>query len=77
LRQAGRSRGKNVIDCQCNAVGIRSALDAALSADFRRSLSGMQNIYGDGRAAERIVGRLIDTPLDERLYIKRFHDLTV
>jgi UDP-N-acetylglucosamine 2-epimerase len=75
LRQAGRTRSRNVIDAANDAEDIRRALDTALSADFRKSLAGMQNPYGDGRAAQRIVARLIDTPLDERLSVKRFYDI--
>ena len=42
----------------------------ATSADFRASLEGMQNPYGDGTAAKRIVAILRDTPLDG-LLVKR------
>jgi hypothetical protein len=45
-----------------------------LSAEFREHCRGVRNIYGDGRAAERIVGVLGSVALDERLLIKRFFD---
>jgi UDP-N-acetylglucosamine 2-epimerase (non-hydrolysing)/GDP/UDP-N,N'-diacetylbacillosamine 2-epimerase (hydrolysing) len=35
----------------------------------------MTNPYGDGHAAERIVRVLTETPIDERLLIKRAQDL--
>ena len=75
LRQHGRPRSGNVIDCGDSAAEIRTALDRALSAEFREHCRGVQNIYGDGHAAGRIVQVLRTTELNERLLIKSFHDL--
>jgi UDP-N-acetylglucosamine 2-epimerase (non-hydrolysing) len=44
---------------------------------FRKSLQGMENPYGDGRAAPRIVAKLAEAPLSNRLLMKRFHDLPI
>lgn len=73
-RQEGRLRARNVIDCPCTASAILSAIRRAASPSFRRSLQGLRNPYGDGRAAERIVKVLERVPLDGRLLLKRFHD---
>ena len=43
----------------------------ALTEEFRSSLRGMENPYGDGHAAERIVSVLTSAPLGEELLIKR------
>jgi len=75
LRQQGRPRSGNVIDCGDSAEEIQAALDRALSAEFREHCRGVQNIYGDGHAAGRIVQVLRTTALTERLLIKSFHDL--
>jgi UDP-hydrolysing UDP-N-acetyl-D-glucosamine 2-epimerase len=75
LRQEGRPRSGNVIDCGDSASEIAAALERALSPGFRDHCGTVKNIYGDGHAAARIVQVLRDTPLDERLLIKRFHDL--
>ncbi|MFM8476576.1 MAG: UDP-N-acetylglucosamine 2-epimerase [Planctomycetaceae bacterium] len=75
LRQQGRPRSGNVIDCGDSAEEIQAALDRALSAEFREHCRGVQNIYGDGHAAGRIVQVLRTTALSERLLIKSFHDL--
>jgi UDP-hydrolysing UDP-N-acetyl-D-glucosamine 2-epimerase len=75
-RQDGRLRAKNVIDSACEKNDIAAALQRATSAEFRASLRGLVNPYGDGHAAERIVSRLINEPLNERLLVKRFHDQT-
>ena len=75
IRQRGRVRGANVIDCPGDSAAIRDAIARALAPDFRRGLAGMRNPYGDGRAAERIVALLASIPLDARLLIKPFADL--
>jgi len=46
-------------------------LDAAL----RDKIKGMQNPYGSGNAAKRIVARLMAVGLGQDLVMKRFHDL--
>jgi len=74
-RQRGRLRAANVIDVPCVREEIYRAIRTATSAPFRESLRGLRNPYGDGHAAERIVEVLRDVVLDERLIVKRFHDL--
>ena len=74
-RQIGRLRAPNVIDVPCREADIRGAIDRARGATFRRSLNGLENPFGDGRAAERIVEVLKTVALDDRLVIKRFADI--
>lgn len=71
LRQAGRERAKNIIDCPAETAAILSAVDKADSQTFRASLAGMDNPYGDGHAAERIVTTLMQAPLGHHLLIKQ------
>ncbi|MEY3176172.1 MAG: hypothetical protein RLZZ436_4086 [Planctomycetota bacterium] len=75
LRQHGRPRSGNVIDCGDSAAEISAALERALSPEFLSHCRGVQNIYGDGHAAGRIVQVLKTAELTERLLIKSFHDL--
>ena len=72
-RQDGRLRAANVIDCPPERDAILAAIRRATSESFRERLRGLENPYGDGRAAERIVEALKETPL-EGLLVKRFHD---
>lgn len=74
-RQRGRLRARNVIDAECRRDAIVRAARRALAPGFARSLRGLANPYGRGRAAEAIVERLKSVPLDEKLLIKRFHDI--
>jgi len=71
IRQRGRERARNVLDAEASAASILDRVGAALTDDFRHSLCGMENPYGDGHAAERIVSVLTSAPLGEELLIKR------
>ena len=73
-RQAGRVRGRNVIDAENSREKIAQALRVARSEEFRASLEGLENPYGCGRASVAIVARLRQEPLTDRLLIKHFHD---
>jgi UDP-hydrolysing UDP-N-acetyl-D-glucosamine 2-epimerase len=73
-RQAGRDRSPNVIDVSNRAADILSGVSAALAPAFRAGLPST-NLYGDGRAAERVVRVLQELTIDARLKTKRFHDI--
>jgi GDP/UDP-N,N'-diacetylbacillosamine 2-epimerase (hydrolysing) len=69
-RQAGRTRGDNVIDVPADAAAITAAIHAALAPGFRDMLSGTSP-YGDGTAATRVLDVLQSTSRDDRLIRKR------
>lgn len=71
-RQDGRERSANLIDCACEEAAITAALVRALSPEFRARAKAAENVYGDGRAGGRIARITAETPLDERLRVKRF-----
>ncbi len=73
-RQEGRVRARNVIDTGCSRSEIAQAIACAVSSEFHRKLDGLENPYGDGHAASRIVERLKTVALDDRLIRKRFLD---
>jgi UDP-hydrolysing UDP-N-acetyl-D-glucosamine 2-epimerase len=70
MRQQGRERAPNVIDSPAETAAIREAMHHALSPEFRKSLRGMTNPYGDGNAAKTIAHVLTTVPL-EGLLIKQ------
>lgn len=76
-RQRGRVRGENVIDVGYGREEIGGCIRRAMDPAFRKSLQGMANPYGDGKAAPRIVAKLAEAPLSSRLLMKRFHDLAI
>ena len=64
MRQQGRERARNIIDAPADTETIRAALANALDPEFRRSLAGMVNPYGDGTAAQTIARVLTTVDLD-------------
>lgn len=74
-RQAGAVRAANVVNVGNAEREIGAGLTRALSKEFRALLAAIENPYGDGRAAERIVEILRTIDIDDRLLRKRFVDL--
>jgi UDP-N-acetylglucosamine 2-epimerase (non-hydrolysing)/GDP/UDP-N,N'-diacetylbacillosamine 2-epimerase (hydrolysing) len=70
IRQQGRERARNILDTPPVATSILDAVHKAESSDFRASLEGMTNPYGDGCAAERIVHVLANIPSRNELLLK-------
>jgi len=70
MRQQGRERARNVIDAAPETDAILAALDKALDPEFRKSLQGMTNPYGEGIASQIIARVLATVPL-EGLLIKQ------
>lgn len=71
MRQKGRDQARNIIDAAPETNAITAAIKKGLSADFRESLDGMTNPYGDGHASEKIVEILCEVSLGDELLIKR------
>lgn len=76
-RQGGRVRGANVVDVGHGRDEILKGIRRATDPAFRKKIQGMANPYGDGKASHRIVAKLAEVPLSDRLLRKRFHDLSI
>lgn len=71
-RQNCRYRGNNVIDVDFSPKAIETAIEKAMSLEFRNFLiENIDNPYGDGHSSEKILKLLIETKVDERLLIKQ------
>lgn len=70
IRQRGRGRGRNVLNAAADVQEIRECIERALDPGFRESLAGMENPYGDGKAATRIADVLENVAIGEELLIK-------
>ena len=70
-RRRGRERARNILDAPPDPRQILEKVRRAKSAEFRRSLEGMTNPYGDGHASEHITKVLTTVPLGEKLLLKR------
>ena len=68
MRQLGRERGPNILDAEATVDSILAQVARSRQPAFRESLRTLTNIYGDGHAAERIVGVLSSTPLEGLLH---------
>jgi UDP-N-acetylglucosamine 2-epimerase (non-hydrolysing)/GDP/UDP-N,N'-diacetylbacillosamine 2-epimerase (hydrolysing) len=75
MRQQGRERARNVLDAAANKESILKAMEIARAGEFRNSLWGMLNPYGEGHASEKIVQVLTTVPLTRDLLIKRHSPL--
>jgi UDP-N-acetylglucosamine 2-epimerase (non-hydrolysing)/GDP/UDP-N,N'-diacetylbacillosamine 2-epimerase (hydrolysing) len=71
IRQQGRERPANVLNASADVDSIMKAARTARSPEFRLSLSGVTNPYGDGFASETIVRVLTTIPLSRELLMKR------
>lgn len=71
-RQGGRVKAANVIDVEFDKAQISGAIEKALSREFRESLKGIENPYGDGNAAKRIVTALTQLPEKPALLLKKW-----
>jgi UDP-N-acetylglucosamine 2-epimerase (non-hydrolysing)/GDP/UDP-N,N'-diacetylbacillosamine 2-epimerase (hydrolysing) len=58
------------LDVAADRRQIRATMAQALSPEFRDSVQGLENPYGDGHAAETIVEVMTRTPLGARLLFK-------
>ena len=76
-RQHGRVRAANVIDVGYERKEIVQGIRTAVQIESREKLHDLVNPYGCGRASDKIVERLKEIALDERLVTKRFHDVPV
>jgi UDP-hydrolysing UDP-N-acetyl-D-glucosamine 2-epimerase len=73
-RQDGRTRGRNVIDCDYQSDEITNALRHALSHEFKAQLCSSTNPYKSGVASTVILERLKSVELNSRLLMKKFVD---
>jgi len=71
IRQREREHAANVVSVPAEPAAIRDAIGMATSRQFRRAIRGLENPYGDGHAAERIVKLLTGVSLGKRLLFKR------
>jgi UDP-hydrolysing UDP-N-acetyl-D-glucosamine 2-epimerase len=75
MRQQGRERASNVLDAPADQFAILRAIETVRTAEFRRSLAGLLNPYGEGYASETIVRVLTTIPLTPELLVKRHKTL--
>ena len=67
--------GPNILSVPAAKEKILEAWQHALLAQFRQSLTDMENPYHNGNAVEQILDRLKTVTLDAKLTNKQFQDI--
>tara|TARA_Y100000996_G_scaffold365250_1_gene309909 strand:+ start:3692 stop:4861 length:1170 start_codon:yes stop_codon:yes gene_type:complete len=73
-RQGGRIRAKSIIDCDSSAESISKSIDTLYSDDFQSKLKSLENPYGDGTAAYKILEIIKKHDLPKNIK-KKFFDI--
>ena len=71
LRQMGKIKPKNVIDCKITSKNINNALKTALSKKFTKSISRIDNPYKPKISLKEFCNLIINTKLDKKLIRKK------
>lgn len=72
IRQSGRQRSGNVIDVSCDTEQIKKAIEKSLhDEEYRQKISKVSNVWGDGKAAERVVEVLEELEIGPKLLTKQ------
>ncbi|MFZ5354291.1 MAG: UDP-N-acetylglucosamine 2-epimerase [Bacillota bacterium] len=78
-RQAGRLKPVNVVDCSCEEESIAEAINYALSDEFYSKIQSIENPYGDGNTAKKIVNILRQYACYDKkeLVLKKFYNISI
>lgn len=77
-RQKGRVQADSIINCEPVKEQIKSAIEHALSNEFREKIMNAHNPYGDGNTSEKIVGIIKNFILNDKIFLKKkFYDYGV
>jgi len=77
-RQKGRLQSKSIINCAADTVSIESAINMALSNEFKNKCKNVISPYGDGHSAEKIAQKTIEIVLNEKIDLKKkFYDMEI
>lgn len=75
-RQRGRLKPCSVINCAPDKGSVAAAMREAMSERHREICKGVESPYGDGRAAERIAQKAIETVMEGKIDMKKkFYDI--
>lgn len=77
IRQQGREKARNVLEAAADTRAILQAVSKARTPEFRQSLVGMVNPYGEGLASETIARVLTTVSLSQELLMKRHPDISM
>lgn len=73
-RQKGRGNTENVIFVEDYRQGLSEAIEKAMSAEYRESIKGIENILGDGRSSRKAYEIIKNTDFSGRI-LKKYDPL--
>jgi len=73
-RQKGRLKADSVIDCEPTKESISHAIKTLYSNEFQKKLKRVNNLYGEGKATEKIIDVLKFQPIPKEMK-KEFYNL--
>lgn len=71
MRQQGREQSVNVVNCDHEQKAIIKAIRKALSQSFKAKAKKCKNVYGDGKAGERVIKILSAIKIEKSLLQKK------
>lgn len=75
-RQRGRLQADSIINCGEGKEEIEKAVCRAMDPEFRKQCKMTVSPYGNGNAAEKIAGKILDVVLHDTINLKKkFYDL--
>ena len=75
-RQKGRIQADSVINCEPNKESIMDAIHMAQQEGFKEKARQTSNPYGDGNTSDKVVERIQDFLLHEKIHLKKtFFDI--
>jgi len=73
-RQKGRTRSKNIIDCQNNQNAIKKALKKLYNKEFQKKIKLSNNPYDGGKTSKKIID-ILKRNLTKNALKKTFYDM--
>ena len=71
-RQNQRFRPANVVDVnEMNENKIVIAIKTCISQKFKKKINNIKNPYGDGNSSKKIFDILLNTPINDKILIKK------
>lgn len=70
-RQKGRLMAENILSCDYEANNIESAINKAISQDFKKFVKTIDSLYGEGNTSTEIVEVLKTIELGDKLLKKK------
>lgn len=76
-RQKGRMMAASIINCECNKVKIKKAIDKAISLEFKEKIRNIVNPYEGNNTSKKIIYILKEKVMNGVNLNKKFYDVEI